>query len=164
MGGIGKSNPALEWLTDVQRNAEDIVAAAEQATVDALEASAPSWDLSSVVETSPVFPDEMEGDNPNINTPPTNALEPPTIPNPETDAAATPAPGLTDAPKAPTTLPTEEELETALRGQISPEQFERALSTLERYGPEEGLRRLKESTPEVANQIEHRRSGEEGSQ
>ncbi len=48
----------------------------------------------------------------------------------------------------------EENIETALRKYFSPERFNRALQTLNRYGPEEGLRRLKESDPGIAKQVE----------
>ena len=41
-------------------------------------------------------------------------------------------------------------VETILKAQFSSERFERAMSTLQRYGPEEGLRRLRENDPEVA--------------
>ena len=51
-------------------------------------------------------------------------------------------------------LPTKKRLETALRKQFSPERFHRALQTLNRYGPGEGLRRLKDTDPEVAKQVE----------
>ena len=52
-------------------------------------------------------------------------------------------------------LPTEERLETALRERFSPERFNRAMQTLNQYGPEEGLRRLKNSDPDVATHVEH---------
>jgi len=48
----------------------------------------------------------------------------------------------------------EEDIQTAFRKQFSPERFNRALQTLNQYGPEEGLRRLKESDPEVATHVE----------
>ncbi len=51
-------------------------------------------------------------------------------------------------------LPTAESLETSLREQLSPERFTRAMSLLNRYGPEEGLQRLKETDPALASQIE----------
>ena len=51
-------------------------------------------------------------------------------------------------------LPNREGLETALRTQFSPDRFTRAMNTLTEYGPEEGLRRLKVSDPEVAKQVE----------
>ena len=76
-----------------------------------------------------------------------------------------------EAPTA-SALATEKELEISMKEQFSPERFERAMSTLDRYGHEEGLRRLRESDREVANQIEnsrragverpHNRRGEEG--
>ena len=51
-------------------------------------------------------------------------------------------------------LPTEAEFEAALREQFNPERYQKAMSTLNRYGPEEGLRRLKSDDPEIAKQIE----------
>ena len=53
-------------------------------------------------------------------------------------------------------LPTAESLETGLREQLSPERFNRAMSLLNRYGPEKGLQRLKETDPALASQIETR--------
>ena len=51
-------------------------------------------------------------------------------------------------------LPTAESLETALREQFSPARLNRAMSTLNRYGSEEGLHRLRKADPEVAEQLE----------
>ena len=51
-------------------------------------------------------------------------------------------------------LPTEVSIEIALRDRFSPERFSRAMNTLNQYGPQEGLRRLKSSDPEVAKQVE----------
>ena len=51
-------------------------------------------------------------------------------------------------------FPTDARLETQLRERFSPERFDTAAQTLHRYGPEEGLRRLKASDPEVATHIE----------
>ena len=48
---------------------------------------------------------------------------------------------------------TEESLETLLRGSFSPERFNRAMQTLNRYGTEEGIRRLQASDPEVAEHV-----------
>ena len=48
---------------------------------------------------------------------------------------------------------TDESLETSLRESFSPDRFSRALETLNRYGPEEGLRRLKAADPVVAAHI-----------
>ena len=60
------------------------------------------------------------------------------------------------SPSAPV-LPTDEEIETTLKERFSSERFDRAMDTLERYGEEEGLRRLRESDPEIAKQIESSR-------
>ncbi|MYB94298.1 hypothetical protein F4054_10750 [Candidatus Poribacteria bacterium] len=51
-------------------------------------------------------------------------------------------------------LPTEAEFEASLREQFNPERYQKAMSTLKRYGPEEGLRRLKTDDPDIAKQIE----------
>ena len=51
-------------------------------------------------------------------------------------------------------LPTNSRLETELRTHFSPDRFNRAMNTLNQYGPKEGLRRLKDSDPEVAKQVE----------
>lgn len=56
----------------------------------------------------------------------------------------------------------EEDIKTAFRDQFSPERFNRALQTLNQYGTEEGLRRLKESDPEVAKRIERLLSKHQG--
>lgn len=86
---------------------------------------------------------------------------------PDTENGSTPTPPvepekiLTQVSPEPPTLPTEEELETALKERFASERFERAMSTLERYGPEEGLRRLKEVDPEIAAQLERHRDREE---
>lgn len=47
-------------------------------------------------------------------------------------------------------LPSEAKLETTLQERFSPERFNTAMQTLRRYGPEEGLRQLKTTDPEVA--------------
>lgn len=157
-----ESNPNLVWVADVQRNAASIVAQAEQARGESPEsqASASSWDMSSVMEDPAAFPDETSGDRPSMVAPLTDADERPTNPNTGTRAAATPAPDLTDMPSAQSTFPTNADLEASLKSQFSPDRFERAMDTLEQYGPEEGLRRLKENDPEVAKQIEQHRNQE----
>lgn len=50
---------------------------------------------------------------------------------------------------------TEEEFNTELRKQFSPRRLNSAMQLLNRYGPKEGIRRLKESDPEFAKQLEH---------
>ena len=158
IGAIGKSNPALEWLTDVQRNAVNIVAAAEQAKADALEASAPSWDMSSIMESPPAHPDGIEENLPSMAAPSMGADEQYDTAKRTTAAPmVNPEERVTDALPPLPEPPTGNDIETVLREQFTPARFERAMSTLERYGPEEGLRRLRESDPEVAKQVEKAR-------
>ena len=89
-------------------------------------------------------------------------LETPIIPD-TVDRAKTPP--VVDTEKVipqvspePPALPTDEEIETTLSERFSSERFERAMDTLERYGTEEGLRRLRESDPEIAKQMEQTRN------
>jgi len=51
-------------------------------------------------------------------------------------------------------LPNNPDFETALREQFSPQRFTAAMRTLQQYGPQEGLRRIKASDPEVATHLE----------
>ncbi len=51
-------------------------------------------------------------------------------------------------------IPTVEKLESKISEQFNPERFSKAMETLNRYGPEEGIRRLKETDPAVAEQVE----------
>ena len=50
--------------------------------------------------------------------------------------------------------PTEESLESSFREQFAPERLNQAMATLNRYGPKEGLRRLRKADPEVAERLE----------
>lgn len=54
----------------------------------------------------------------------------------------------------PPEFPTEKTFETTLRKHISPEQLTRAMTTLNQYGLQEELRRLKTSDPQLAKQVE----------
>ncbi len=160
------NNPALVWLTDVQKNAAAIVANAGTASVSASETqeSAPSWDLSDVGESSSASFNETEENHLGISTPLINALEQPTVSSTDIPAATTSARGSTEMPSASPDLSITNGLGTVLKSQFSSERFERAMTTLERYGPEEGLRRLREADPEIAKQMERHRSREGGEQ
>ncbi len=104
----------------------------------------------------------LEPEPPLSDPSPTSTGEESTMPNTENSSVAAPTaePGkiLTEMSPEPPAFPTEEKLEAALRERFSPERFERAMSTLERYEPEEGLRRLREDDPEIASQVERHRS------
>ena len=54
-------------------------------------------------------------------------------------------------------LPTAAGIETQLSERFSPKRLEKAREVLERYGPKEGMRRLREDDPEVAAQFERTR-------
>ena len=68
---------------------------------------------------------------------------------------------LQQLPETSTLIPTtttqaelEKQFQTQLRKSYTPDRIKRAMTTLNRYGPEEGLRRLKASDKEVAEHIE----------
>ena len=68
-------------------------------------------------------------------------------------------------PLPPAAPPTEAEFETTLRDRfekpvIRP-RFDRAMDILDRYGEEEGLRRLKDDDPDFAEQLKRQRDPEE---
>ena len=127
----------LEWADEIRQNAASIVAEAlpEQLAPEA-------------VLTQPE-PTEM------LSSP----TEPPPAPNTEEvtsfkDLETIPQTVEETQPIEEMNVPTDADFETALRQRFSPERFNTAMQTLNRYGPKEGLRRLKESDPEVAAQVE----------
>ena len=145
-------NPAFEWLADVQQNAQRIVAAAGETTrVDTPQAQqeAPSWDMSSVMESHSASDSETEMPT----TPDSSASA--LMTDAEIDAAMSSQPRDIATPQRPDSP---SDMEASLKAQFPSERFERAMDTLEQYGPEEGLRRLKENDPEVASQIERHRN------
>ena len=160
-----RRNAATEWVRDVQQNAASIVAAAETAGGDALESQgdASSWDMLSVGE-SPSVPDRETS----VPTPlDTSERTPLTDTEIMTEIEKSLAPQASDIPQnqrpdIPGEIPSN--IETTLKAQFSSERLERAMATLNQYGQEEGLRRLRENDPEVANQIERRRNREESKQ
>lgn len=148
MGVLQKqSNPALSWLTDIQQNAATIVANAQEAksTPTKKQFSNKSWDMSSIVET---------------NTPTENTTAPsrdsdyakggdiPHLEPPSTDETIPPVPSRT-------------QLETTLKQQFSADRFNLAMDILDQYGNEEGLRRLRQSDPDFAKQIDQYRREKE---
>ena len=66
-------------------------------------------------------------------------------------------------PSAPMDVSIEDNFDTELRRHFSPKRVNQAMQTLERYGPEEGLRKLKAVDPEMSTHLEriiHRQKDE----
>jgi hypothetical protein len=151
-------SPAFVWMTDVQQNAARIVANAETTGVNTpkTQESAPSWDLSSVVESPSV--DSSETEEPTtLDTSQRSTMTDAEI-MAEIEKSLTPkTPDIVTNERPETPDKIQSNFETTLKSRFSSERFEQAMSTLERYGPEEGLRRLRENDPEVAKQIENSR-------
>lgn len=156
------SNPALKWVTDVQQNAASIVAAAEGAGgehSDEIGTSAPSWDMSSVSESSSISRSETEVPATVDTLENTQMTDTEIMAEIEKSLPPQP-PDISTASPRDTQQVIPASLENSLRSQFSKERFDRAIDTLDRYGEEEGLRRLRENDPEVAKQVERHRSGE----
>ena len=153
--GDNLNNPAFVWITDVQTNAASIVAQAKTASPEpATRDSARPWDMSSITD-SPDTADSL----PEVPASPEPAANRELMTDAETDEALTPRPSNTpdsDGQHVPDEI--QSSIEASLKSQFSSERFERAMSTLERYGEEDGLRRLRENDPEVAKQIERHRN------
>lgn len=154
---------AFIWMTDIQQNAVSIVEAAqevEDAHSDKTKASAPSWDMSSVGE-SPSPPHSGTEIPAPLDTKETRRLTNTAI-EAEIERSLTPQPPDILAAPSPDKLgEIQSNLEASLKEQFSKGRFDRAMSTLEQHGQEEGLRRLRENDPEVAKQIDQHRKQEE---
>ena len=141
----------LEWAQEVRENAARIVTDADS------------------VDTVPVFTES----DPVPEPMPTKVAEENSSSEPEplllSEETSTTDEGLKQASATveeieaellKTLFPDEGELRTALsienvlREQFSPQRFNTAVQTLSQYGPQEGLRRLKESDPEIAVYVE----------
>ena len=152
-----ESNPAVIWMTDIQQNAASIVQAAEQTQRDALKASTPSWDISSVSDAS-----SGETEVPATVDASERATMTDTEIMAEIEKSLTPQPSdisTNQRPEPPSEI--QSNLETTLKSQFSSERFDRAMDTLDQYGPEEGLRRLRENDPEIAEEVERQRKKED---
>ena len=140
----------VDWVNDVRANAmgltkvESMDSDVEVPTLDTLPLS--EFDTTDTTSTQQTPPENTVlnflnavKDDPNIKT----ELTPPSsLPRPK------------PMPSAPHLLATDAEVEVWLREHFSPERFNKVISTLDQYGPEEGLRRIKESDPEAAKHIE----------
>lgn len=140
----------LEWAQEVRENAASIVTDAD--SVDSL----PTFtEFDTVVKSTPIdVAEENSVDEPeplllSEETPIIEDVtqEPPTVEEIEAELLKT----LFPDERA---LRTQSNIEEVLREQFSPQRFNAAMRTLSQYGPQEGLRRLKESDPEIAVYIE----------
>ena len=137
-----------EWGDDIRQNAARIVAEPTPWDGDTPPAATDTESLSDT-RTTDVAEENADTLPPREAAPSLEERER----IPESDAEIEAA--LTEEllPTAPE-LPPDMTVEKALRAQFSPQRFTRAIQTLNQYGPEEGLRRLKAADPEVAAQVE----------
>ena len=140
---------------------ESITTWMEIVHTDGVPPSKPEYDLpiDTIVEqaTAPKMP-PASADEPPIASQPEKVNsgqqhESPPVTQTQPDAPV-PIQSTSTLVQPPPELPAGTDITMKLKEEFSAERFERAMSTLERYGPEEGLRRLKENDPEFARQME----------
>ena len=154
-------NAALVWLIDTQRNAASIVADAETVGVDIpeTEASTSSWNMSSVMESFSTSRRETE--IPTAFDTKEHASMTDTEIEAEIEKLLTlPPPNIPTNQRSEPPREIQSNLEDSLKEQFSSERIDHAMDTLEQYGREEGLRRLRENDPEVAKRVERYRKRE----
>ena len=140
----------LEWAQEVRENAARIVTDA-----DSVDAFPPFTESAPVAEPTPTKVAEENLDNEpepmlfSEETPTAEGLKqaPATVGEIEAKFLKTLFPDERE-------LPTESSIENVVREQFSPQRFNAAVQTLSQYGPQEGLRRLKASDPEIAIYVE----------
>ena len=140
----------VDWAENIRRNAADIVAELTPADINT---SPPPTESPFTLNTADVV--EEVGDTaslPNTNTEALSAPKdmskvPQTIQETDEGLVKQHIPDISG-------LPTEAQLRNTLHQHFSPERLNRAMETLNRYGPKEGIRRLKESDPEAATRFE----------
>ena len=140
----------LEWAQEVRANAASIVTDADN--VDALPAFTESDTMSEPMPT--------EVAEENLDTEPEPSLFSEETPTSEDLKQAQATVEEIEAELLKTLFPdepehlTESSVENVVRDQFSPQRFNAAVQTLSQYGPQDGLRRLKESDPEIAVYVE----------
>lgn len=140
----------VAWADNIRQNAANIVA--ELTPVD-IDTSPPLTESAFTLNTTDI--QEEAGDTaslPNTNNEALSAPKdlpeiPQTIRETESELLKQHIPDISG-------LPTEAQFRSTLHQHFSPERLNRAMETLNRYGPKEGLRRLKESDPEAATRLE----------
>ena len=140
----------VAWADNIRQNAANIVAELTPADNDP---SSPPTESTFTLNTADVV-EEVGGTAslPNTNTEVLSApMDLPEVPQAIQETEAELVKGhIPDI----SGLPTEAQFRNTLHQHFSPERLNRAMATLNRYGPKEGLRRLKESDPEVATRFE----------
>ena len=140
----------VAWADNIRQNAESIVAELTPVYVDI----SPLPTELTVTPGTTDFVEETRDTSPlpNTNTEELSVLKeleqvPQTIQGTEAELVKQ---LISNIPE----FPTEAQFQNALRQHFSTERLNRAMKTLNQYGPKEGLHRLKKSDPEVATHLE----------
>ena len=145
----------LAWAKDIRQNAASIVAEATSEPLDAAQPATeqPATEPKLIAEPSPTNENLLENQSQpspsNEEAPVPEALKPMSQSLEEMEAALRREFSLEGEG-------VDANIETSLREQFSSERLNRAMQTLNQYGTQEGLRRLKEADPELAARIERR--------
>lgn len=152
----------VAWADTIRQNADSIVAAAPSRETHAADMFSVSRDAND--EVSEAHGASLRNPKPTLSVSTFSADHEQTLPLKD---AAQQSQNVTDftgklmerltVPE----FPTEASLENALQQQVSAERLNRAIAILNRYGPQEGLRRLKDADPGVAAQVERYLQGKQ---
>ncbi len=140
----------LEWAQEIRKNAASILTDIDNA--DTVPAFTEPAILAEPIPTEVVEENLDDTPQPALFSEEITTFEdleqtPQTVAEIEAELLKTYFPDLTE-------LPTEASIENALSAQFSVQRLSTAMQTLSRYGPKEGMQRLKESDPEVATHVE----------
>ena len=140
----------VAWADDIRQNAENIVNELAPADTDASPLPTESTFTSNTTEVVEEIGETVA--LPNTNTEALSAPKhltqvPQTLQEKEAELVEQ---HTADIPQ----FPTEAQVRNTLHQHFSPERLNRAIEALNRYGPKEGLHRLKKSDPEVATRLE----------
>lgn len=136
-----------EWVVDVFRNPHTSSTQSLHTTV--------TDEVPSNVEND-FLPERLDPQQENARAVPTQL---PNFENGDTDVGSDTGNNAThsettELPAFTSELLTNEDFKKTLSEHFSPERFNRAMRTLNQYGPKEGMRRLKESDPAIATRME----------
>ena len=138
----------VDWAENVQRNAASIVTEFTPEDVEPIPLTVSTFtsdpSIADVVQENADALPQQRGDAPSVEH-----LEPVSETAKENEIRL-----ARDMFSNVLGTPVSTDFETELREHFSPQRFNRAIRTLNQYESEEGLRRLKESDPEVAIRVE----------
>lgn len=142
----------VDWVRDVRGNVMPLTEGQPTSLdVEITKQDAPTPSKFATTDAMPLQQTSPEDYIKDMRNTPDNIAD---KPNTQSQLTKSPLPEPPPIPSVSQLLATDAEIEVSLREHFSPKRFNNAISTLDQYGPEEGLRRIMKSDPEVAKHIE----------